>query len=201
MEQLIQLMPGYRLHEYQLAIIPHEDLRHRIQDVRNDFAERFQLPRPWQGPAHLVLVKFRQVEMLEDKLQQALKAIIMGIRPFKIGIDGYTSSPSHSIQLNVVTGSAVMDLVKQLKHAGRIMRSSEGEPHWIQDPKIIIANKLLPWQYEQGWANYRQRSFTAGFIADELVLLKKTGSANRLQVVSRFECLDMPVLTKQGELF
>ncbi|HSB91667.1 MAG TPA: 2'-5' RNA ligase family protein [Flavitalea sp.] len=201
MEQLIQLMPGYRLHEYQLAIIPHEDLRRRIQDARNDFAERFQLARPWQGPVHLMLVRFRQVEMLEDKLQQALKAIIMGIRPFKIGIDGYRSSPSHSIHLNVITGSVVMDLVKQLKQAGRIMRSAENEPHWIQEPTISIANKLLPWQYEQGWANYRQRSFTAAFMADELVLLKKTGSANRLQVVSRFECLDMPVLTKQGELF
>ena len=27
-----------------------------------------------------------------------------------------------------------MELVKQLKQAGRIMRSSDGEPHWIQDP-------------------------------------------------------------------
>ena len=94
-----------------------------------------------------------------------------------------------------------MELVKQLKQAGRIMRSSDGEPHWIQDPTITIADKLLPWQYEQGWADYQQRSFSSGFMAYELVLLKKTVSTNRLQVVSRFECLDMPVLTKQGELF
>ena len=201
MEQLIQLMPGYRLHEYQLAIIPNEDLRQRVQQVRNDFAEKYQLARAWKGAAHLMLVRFRQVEMLEDKLQHILKAIIMGIRPFRIGIDGYASSPSHSIHLNITTGTALMELVKQLKQAGRIMRSSDGEPHWIQDPTITIADKLLPWQYEQGWADYQQRSFSSGFMADELVLLKKTVSANRLQVVSRFECLDMPVLTKQGELF
>src|SRR5688572_27966278 len=143
MEQLIQLMTGYRLHEYQLAIIPHEDLRQRIQQVRNDFAEKYQLARPWQGAAHLTLVRFRQVEMLEDKLQQTLKAIIMGIRPFKIGIDGYESYPSHSIHLNISAGSSLMELVKHLKQAGRMMRSSDGEPHWIQDPTITIASKLL----------------------------------------------------------
>jgi len=201
MEQLIQLMPGYRLHEYQLVIIPHEDLRQRIQQVRNDFAEKYKLARPFQGAAHLTLVKFRQVEMLEDRMQHSLKAIVMGIRPFKISIDGYTSVPSHSINLSIKSGALLADLVKQLKQAGRIMRSAEGEPHWIQDPTIVMANKLLPWQYEQGWTDYKHRSFTSAFMADELVLLKKTVSANRLQVVSRFECLDMPVLTRQGELF
>lgn len=201
MEQLIQLMPGYRVHEYQLAIIPHEELRHRIAQVRSDFAEKFRLDRPWQGAAHLTLVRFRQVEMLEDKLQQTLKAIIMGIRPFRISIDGYASVPTHSVQLNVTTRSPLTELVKQLRQAGRIMRSSEGEPHWIQDPNILVAGRLLPWQYEQGWSDYRNRSFTAHFMADELVLLKKTVSASRLQVAGRFECLDMPVLTRQGELF
>ena len=201
MEQLVQLMPGYHLHEYQLVIIPHEDLRHRIQQARNDFAEKYQLERPWQGAAHLCLVIFRQVEMLEDKIQQALKAIIMGVRPFRVQIDGFASYPSHSIHFNITTGSLLMALVKQLKQAGRIMRSADGEPHWIQDPNIMLANKLLPRQYEKGWADYKNRSFTAGFIADVLVRLKNTGCSIRLQVVSRFECLDNPVLTKQGELF
>lgn len=201
MEQLIQLMPGYRIHEYQLAIIPHEDLRHRIQQARNDFADKYKLAKPWQGASHLVLVKFRQVEMLEDKLSQTLKAIVMGVRPFPIEIDGYGSYPTHSIHLNITTRAPLMDLVKQLKQAGRIMRSADGDPHWIQDPTITIAHKLLPWQYEMGWADYKNRSFKSKFMTDELVLLKKTVSASRLQVVGRYECLDMPVLTKQGELF
>ena len=200
MKQIIETMPGYRLNEYQLVIMPHEELRHKIMHVRAEFARKYALAKPYSGPAHLPLVRFSQVEMMEEKLRHVIKAIAMGIQPFKLEIKDYGAYPSHSIYLQTATHSPLTDLVKQLKQGGRVMRSTAGDPQYLQDFNITIASKLLPWQFEQGWEDYRHRSFTGRTIVNGLLLLKKS-PGGKYAVVEHFPCLNLPVLTKQGMLF
>ena len=72
--------------------------------------------------------------------------------------------------------------------------------HWL------IIQILSSWQYEKGWLEYSNKSFTGRFIADSMVLLKRPVSDSesyrgKYQTANRFEFQNMPVTTKQGELF
>jgi hypothetical protein len=69
------------------------------------------------------------------------------------------------------------------------------------EPHITIAGKLQPWQYEKGWLEYSNKSFTGRFIADTMLMLKRPVGEMKYKVVQRFKFQNLPVLTKQGELF
>jgi 2'-5' RNA ligase len=113
----------------------------------------------------------------------------------------YGSFPTHTIYINIVTKNAIQDLVKELRTARRLMKSPDNDPHYIMEPHISIAMKLLPWQYQQGWLEYSHRHFTGSFIADSMLLLRKREGETKYQIVKRFEFMSLPVTTKQGKLF
>ena len=80
--------------------------------------------------------------------------------------------------------------------------NNENKPHFLDEPHIAIARKLKPWQYEQGWLEYSHRNITSSFIADGMLLLKRNaGEKSRFQIAKRFDFLNLPVTTKQGNLF
>jgi 2'-5' RNA ligase len=97
----------------------------------------------------------------------------------------------------------IQNIVRQLKEAQRLMKlNNENKPHFIDEPHIGIARKLKPWQYEEGWLEYSHRQFTGRFIADNMLLLKRTAAEKKpFQIVKRFEFQNLPVTTKQGSLF
>ena len=77
----------------------------------------------------------------------------------------------------------------------------ESKPHFLDEPHFAIARKLVPWQYERAWLEYSQRHFTGRFIADAMLLLKRREGDKAYQIAQRFEFMNLPVTTKQGELF
>jgi hypothetical protein len=81
------------------------------------------------------------------------------------------------------------------------MKSTDSSPYFINDPHILLARRLLPWQYEKAWADYSHRHFTGSFIADGMLLLKRPLDSSAWQIVQRFSFMNLPVDTKQGALF
>jgi hypothetical protein len=92
-------------------------------------------------------------------------------------------------------------LVKGLKTAQTLLKTKETKPHFTDDPHVTIASKLLPWQYEKGWLEYSHRHFTGRFVATDMLLLKKGEGMKGYRTVQKFAFMNMPVVTKQGELF
>ena len=200
-KSLIQL-PGYRYNEYLLVLSPHEELWNRIKKIKEQFSEKYKSEHAKWGKPHVTLVNFVQFEMMEERLVNHLKTIAMGYNPFKIELKDYGSLPSHSIFINVDSKQQVQNLVRELRHARRLMTlNKDNKPHFIDDPHLTIARKLLPWQYEKGWQEYSNRRFTGRFIADSMLLIKRRVGDKAYQIVQRFEFMNLPVSTKQGELF
>ena len=202
MEKIYSTMPGYRLNDYLLVITPNEDLRKRIIAVRKNFNEKFTPSMPLTGKPHFALVHFVTWNMMEDKLVNRFNHIAMGMTPFKIELKDFASFPTHTIYINVATKIPVQNLVRNLKTAQKLMKADpEHDPHFIAEPFIPVARKLLPWQYEKGWLEYSHTHFNAKIIADGMLLLKRPLGEKVYQVVQRFEFMNLPVTTKQGELF
>lgn len=203
MKTIINTVPGYRVNEYLLVLNPHEELRRKIMQVKKEFYETYKTPMTIGGRSYVGLVSFTQYEMMEERIINRLKVIAMGQHPIKVELKDYGSFPSHTIYINVTSKVPIQNLVKGIRsEAQRLMKLNEDhKPHFILEPHVTIARKLQPWQYEKGWLEYSTKHFTGRFIADGMLLLKRSPEENKYQIVQRFEFMNLPVATKQGELF
>ncbi len=203
MENNIQLLPGYRVNEYLLVLRQPEALWNKIVKVKEDFAGAYQCIQARWGQPHITLAKFMQYEMMEARIVNRIKIVSMGQSPFKVELRDYGSFPSHTIYINVATKVPLQHLVKQVRSEGqRLMKlNDDNKPHFITEPHLTVARKLQPWQYEKAWAEYSNRQFTGRFIADSMLLLKRAQNEMAYQIVQRFTFQNLPVTTKQGELF
>lgn len=208
METIISTIPGYRVYEYLLVLSPHEELWKRIMKVKEQFAEEYKSDHARWGKPHITLVNFVQHTMMEERIINGLRKVAMGFPPFKVELKDYGSFPSHTIYINVTSKLPVQGLVKEIRASSqRLMKlNDDHKPHFILEPHLTIARKLKPWQYEKGWLEYSNKHFTGRFIAEGMTLLKRPfgefeGQRPKYQVAARFEFQNLPVATKQGELF
>jgi len=202
MKTIIDTIPGYRLCEYMLVLSPHEELWNRILKIKKEFGEAYKATQSTFGKPHLALVRFNQYEMMEERITNRLKTIAMGYHPFKVELKDFGSFPSHTVYINVISKLPIQNLVKQIKDAQPLMKiNKDNKPHFLDEPHFAIARKLVPWQYEKGWLEYSHLHFNARMIADGMLLLKRPLGEKSYQVVQRFEFMNMPVATRQGELF
>lgn len=198
---LIQI-PGYRYNEYLLVLSPHEELWNKIIKIKREFHDTYDAPTALWAKPHITLVNFVQFEMMEERIVNRLKTIAMGYTPFKVELKDYGSFPSHTIFINIESKQQVQNLARELRPAQQLMTlNKENKPHFLDNPNITIARKLLPWQYEKGWLEYSHRHFTGRFIADGMLLIKRKVGDKAFQIVQRFEFMNLPITTKQGALF
>ena len=202
MKPIIHTIPGYRVNEYLLVVTPHDELWQKILKVKKEFAETYKAPGAAWGKPHLALVKFQQIEMMEERIVNRLKTVSMGYHPFKVELKDYGSFPSHTIYINVTSKLPIQNLVKEIRSAQQLMKlDKENKPHFMDEPYFTVASRLVPWQYEKAWLEFSQRQFTGRFIADSMLLLKRREGEKAYQIVQRFDFMNLPVSTKQGELF
>jgi 2'-5' RNA ligase len=203
MKTIINTIPGYKVYEYLLILNPHEELRNKIVEVKKEFYDKYQAETARWGKPHVTLVNYLQYEMMEERIVNRLHQVAMGFHPIKVEMKDYGSFPSHTIYINITSKVPIQSLVKQVRtEAQRLMKlNDDHKPHFILEPHLTIARKLLPWQYEKGWQEYSHKHFTGRFIADAMLLLKRPAGELKYQVVQRFEFQNLLIGTKQGELF
>ena len=203
MESIIKALPGYKVYEYLLVLNPHEELRNKIMEVKNTFYDKYKAETARWGKPHITLVNYLQYELMEERILNRLQVIAMGYHPIKVELKDYGSFPSHTIYINITSKVPIQGLVKAIRtEAQRLMKfDDDNKPHFILEPHLTIARRLLPWQYEKGWQEYSHKHFTGRFIADSMLLLKRPVGELKYQIVRRFEFQNLPVETKQGELF
>jgi 2'-5' RNA ligase len=198
------LMPGYRINEYLLVLLPHEELRNKIHTIQQQFADKYNNKLLLTSKPNIPLVKFTQYEMMEERMLNKVKTVAMGFHPVKIELSGFGSFPTHTIFINVVTKAPIQDLIRELRtEAQKLMRmNDDNRPHFFMEPHITIGRKLLPSQYESGLQEFSHRHFTGRFIADSMLLLKRPKGTFAYKIIQRlqFENLFMPT-AKQGALF
>jgi 2'-5' RNA ligase len=203
METIVNTVPGYQVYEYLLVLNPHEELRNRIMQVKKEFYETYKASTSVGSKPHLTLVRFVQYGMMEERILNRLRTVAMGYPPFKVELKDFGSFPSHTIYINVTSKVPVQGLVKEIRtETQRLMKlNDDNKPHFMMEPHLTIARKLQPWQYEKGWLEYSNKHFTGRFIADSMLLLKRPEGEMKYQAVQRFDFRNLPVTTKQGELF
>jgi hypothetical protein len=188
--------------EYLLILNPHEELRNKVRQIRTAFHDTYQVTPSLGGEPQVALVRWTQLALMEERIVQRLKTIAMGYCPFKVELKDFGSLPTHSIFINVTSKLPIRGLVTEIRDVQRLMRlDKDHKPHFIDEPNLLIARKLLPWQYEKGWLEYGNKSFTGRFVADAMLLLRRREGSKAWQIAERLTFQNLPVTTKQGQLF
>lgn len=194
-------LPGYRLCEYLLVLHPHEDLVDKIAKVKESFYEKYKAESAKWSKTHITLVKFSQLQMMEDRIVNRLQAIATGLTSFTIELKDFGSFPTHTIFINIETKASIEALVKRIKPAQALLRTKETKAHFMDNPHLTIARTLTPQQYEQAWLEYSHLHFSGKFIAQNMLLLRRPDGMKGYQKVQHFEFMNLPVMTTQGSLF
>lgn len=201
MNNQLTSLPGYRICQYKLVIVPHEDLGKKIAKVKAEFAEKYEASTAVIASTQIVLATFSQLHMMEERVINRLKIIGMALPAFKVELKDFGSFPTHTIYINVETKTALQLVVKHLKTAQALLKTKEEKPHFMNDFFISVARKLLPWQYEKSWAEYDKKQFTGRFIASSMLLMRRYQGEQSYKPIGNFQFMNMPVLTTQATLF
>jgi hypothetical protein len=198
----LQALPGYQVYEYQLVLVIPEALKEKLRKVKMQFFEQFNLPAVSSMAILLPLVKFKQRQILEQKVRHSMNQLLMGWRPFTVNLKDYAGQPSHSIYIPVTSKNKLQDCVRSLKGMQQILRlDKEQSAYFPAEHQVILASRLKPGVYEKAWQQFAQRQFTGQFQADAALLLKRRSGDIHWQIAQRFEFRNLPVGTVQTSLF
>lgn len=201
METISARLPGYTINEYLLVLDPNEALRHKVEKSRQELLENFSIAQPPVGRPHVSLVRFTATAMMEEKLIHRLRVIAMAEKPFMLELKDFGSYPMHAIFIRIANQARVLQLIKNLKQARRLMKTAGEDPHFLLDPHIALAGRIPKEKYLDAMKAYLHKSFTGRFLADAFLLLKRAKDEKRYQVLRRFDFECMPAGISQGMLF
>ncbi len=197
-----EMLSEYATADYLLVLEPHEALREEIMQVKSYFGKTYDCAASVTGKPNISLIRFEQFEMIEQRIVHRMQLIATEHASFVVELNDFGSFPTHSIFLNVATKNQITDLVKSFRPIQHLLKiDKDRKPHFITDPYISIARKLLPWQYEKGWLEMSNTHFNGKFVADHLLLLRKRDGEKKYETVRKFRLMNEKVITTQGELF
>ena len=194
-------MPGYAINEYRLTIPMPEFLREKIIDIRKRLHEKYKVKPSFELQPGLTILKCYAFDKIEPRLVERMQQVAMGHNPFKVELENFSAYPSHTIYIDVPTKSPFNELTKSLKKMKWLMNIPQHDPHFINEPHLIIAQRLKPMQFISMWMECEHSQFSGKFIAEEMHLYKRNADVQRYELVRAMEFMSLPLHVKQGELF
>ena len=195
------LLPGLQLHEYMLVIDIPVELRNRIEACREELMEKYKISQPRTGRANVSLVRFMGMKKDENRIIQKLQMVAMDEDPFLIELKDFGSYPMHAIFINIANQPRVLELIKKIKKSRSLMKAAGEDPHFLQDPNIVLAGRIQQQQYLAAMKEYQHNNFRGRFMAEGFILLKRRKGEKKYEVVMKFAFQDTMIKNGQAVLF
>jgi hypothetical protein len=169
------------LNDYRLIIDTPQAVHKKIAFFKTAFDHEYKGLMIAEGNPFIYLAVFSQHESKELQTSDAMNRIAMGFMPFKIHLKGFGHIENNEIFINVSVQETVLLLVNQLKTMEKYMLDARFNNH----PRITIAQRLLPLQFDKNWMEFSRKHFSATFLADQMLLLKRMEGFRNWQVLKR----------------
>lgn len=190
-----------QLFEYQLVIDLPACLRLQVEAERRQLTENYGILQPPTGRPAVSLARFKASKMIENKIINKLQELVIKEKAFMIELRDYGSYPMHALYIEIDNQARVLELIKNLKQARRLMKAAGDEPHFLLDPQIVLAGRLDNDKFIEIMKEYAHKNFAGNFLADSFLLLKRNEQERRYEIVKRFEFEKKAVKKPQGLLF
>jgi 2'-5' RNA ligase len=194
-------MPGYRINEYRLDIPLSTSLQEKIHSLRQRLHEKHRIKFPFELKPSLTILRFHAFERMEAKILERFQQVALARHPFKVELQDFSAYPTHTIYIDVLTKIPFNDLARELKKHKWMMNIPEHQPHFINEPHLIIAQRLKPKEFVNLWLECEHSQFPGRYMADSMFLLRRSALSKRYEVARRMEFMSLPIQIKQGALF
>ena len=163
---------------YFIALIPHMELRGKIEVLKKEMKERFNAKHALKSPAHITLqMPFRSSNKIEQSLIKTLGEFAALQDSFKISISGFDCFKPRVIFVKVINHAPILSLHKKLiPDLSTKVEIGKKEISQNIHPHMTIATRDLSTQnFNKAWGEFKNREFEASFLCKSLFLLKHNG--------------------------
>ena len=165
-------------HLYFIAVVPPEDMRDRVTEIKEDFAEKFNSRHALKSPPHITLhMPFKWKEAKRDHLDEKLSEVARRHRTFSIAIRNFNCFEPRVIFLDVDHSSELAGLQKDVRQAMKTLnvfnsnyREKPFHPHMT-----VAFRDLRKKEFYRAWKIYKEREISFEFPVKAITLLRHTG--------------------------
>lgn len=167
------------MNDYRLILDTPAAMKRKIATVKTDFDRDYRGNVIAGGNPFVYLASFSQLESRESGMADALDKIAMGLMPFRLRLKDFGCMDDQEIFIDVADKELVLYIVQQLGKATDYMQQAR----FNENPRITIGQRLQPWQFEKSWMKHKSAHFSAVFLADQMLLLKRMEGFRSWQVL------------------
>ncbi|MGB3135276.1 MAG: 2'-5' RNA ligase family protein [Nodosilinea sp.] len=174
-----------------VALLPPQAVQDKITTIKQDIWQRFNSKAALESPPHITLQPPFQWPLGQvDELAQQLATFAQTQGHVPIGLEGFNVFAPRVLYIDVAKTSQLMSIQPALLTSletgcgvvDRVAQSRSFVPH-----VTVGFRDLLPAAFQEAWGDYRDRSFAADFVVQNLTLLCHDGQV--WQVFSEFPLL------------
>lgn len=177
------------LNDYRLILDLPAQTRRKIAALKIEFDQAYKGQVIAAGPPMIDLARFAWRESGEATLVDALDQVALTAMPFKIQLKDFGHIQADEIFI------AVADEIPLKRLRDPLYEILEGvnELHINLLPRVSLAKRLQPFQFAESWKRYEHKSFSATFVVNEMLLLKRLEGYSSWQILKRLQLLNMVI--------
>jgi 2'-5' RNA ligase len=174
--------------EYRLVIYPDTVVYNKIMAEKQRFFVRYGVESVIKSFPYIMVGGFCAGEGMEETLIRWLQRIFSQHSSFEIMLNNFSGFPQHSIYLRVQNPQPLQKLAHELKSLDNhvYIRSSLATERW---PHCTLAGDLSDAVYARAMPVYSRKTFHAGFMANEVVLLARDHPFAAFKTITVFRFL------------
>jgi 2'-5' RNA ligase len=163
---------------YLIALIPPEELRDAIRQLKEEVKGKFNAKHALKSPAHITLqMPFKKAPDQEAYTIEALEQLAALQSPFPVGLSGFGCFTPRVIFVKVENHLPIIELHASLNRV--LTEELNFKPNEVMPtihPHVTIATRdLTEIAFSKAWEGFKERTFNASFEANSLFLLKHNG--------------------------
>lgn len=198
----VEMLAVYPVSEYRLVIVLPPVLQESIGKLKKSFSDTYQCPASVSGLSVITLIRFQQYEMMEPKIIHRIALLARAQHAFLVELSGFAGLPTHSIYIPCTTQVALSENTKTFRSLLSLLKpDKERKPHFVNDPYVPFASKLIPWQYEKGWLEMRHTHFSGKCMVGDYWLQKRKEGGTQFENLKKFPLMHIRETCEQGNLF
>lgn len=195
------MINGLKVSDYMIILNPGELVGNKITNVRKEIAATFGVQMPVRTRPKLTLATFSTFDAFEPKLKLALENIAKVITPFKVYLKDYNFYANSTLFVNVENKYAFLEVLGLLKQCKKLLAPvPASDVQFANNPKVLISSTLAPLDFMQIWEKWQNRRFTASFVANEFLLVKRFANG-QFNVIGHYKFQNMPINISKDLLF
>ena len=164
---------SHGLREYRLVVYPDAAVYNKLMAVKERFYQQYGIEESAHTFPHILVAGFHASEGMEETLIRWIQRICSRFNSFRVNLNNYSGIPNHTIYLRIQNPQPFRQLGRDLQVIDEYIRSSSGCSARLKHPRLNIASDLPEEVFLKAMAAFARKSFHAGFMANELVLLAK----------------------------